>query len=507
MRNDLDGAHPQGPLPPNLPLKENEDIVRAVHNAALLLPDEEKADYVAAYNSVRALVLLESSPVRYYELENGNAEAAAERLTSFWRFRKRLFGDRAHLPMDLTGEGAMGKDEIELLKTGYLQLLPKDRHGRNVLFYHNSMEHPLLQGPGANLSKTRCNFYILALASRERVPLVALRYSENFVWHRSRSIQVYNTMRSMPLYLEAFIALFVPPSGARRAFEREMVPIIFEDFFKTKWFSRFRYHVGDPINYLQQFGIVKQHLPTFAGGLWSHQDFLSWMESLKVSPSEDDCKPPAVKKLKQSTDGVHRIRVEMPQERIDEGSKDFLSSTVFSATSRWLQEPMPKAELASDMMSLLLMKQDKLPNVGSACYPVLGMSTSDSGSTEYIRESIAKLQDRKNTPLRILASRRTGTVSDDVVDAVTSVTLRGYTIPEEARTRCDSPKSQRLVSDIDSLLNGEDQKPGGRNFQEIHSLMRLEEIEPGSRKRPTLADDLGDLLDATAFEVDDDEEL
>ena len=110
-------------------LKKNESLVNeAIEN----MHDKDKADYLFALEHSPLLVQKESCIVDFLRSENGNPQAAAERLVDYWRIRREIFGrQRAFLPMTL--QGAMAED-IDVLKTGVIVLLPPDKHGRPVLF-------------------------------------------------------------------------------------------------------------------------------------------------------------------------------------------------------------------------------------------------------------------------------------------------------------------------------------------------------------------------------------
>ena len=65
--------------------------------------------------------------------------AAARRLAKYWLVRKELFHERAFLKMlDISGEGALSSTDLQLLKRGYLQHLPRDDKGRSVFSFDRS---------------------------------------------------------------------------------------------------------------------------------------------------------------------------------------------------------------------------------------------------------------------------------------------------------------------------------------------------------------------------------
>jgi hypothetical protein len=68
--------------------------------------------------------------------------AAARRLANYWKLRKQVFQERAFLPMDVSGHGALTADDVRILQTGYCINLPRDAQGRCVLYADNSKKRP-----------------------------------------------------------------------------------------------------------------------------------------------------------------------------------------------------------------------------------------------------------------------------------------------------------------------------------------------------------------------------
>lgn len=60
---------------------------------------------------------------------------AARRVALYWKNRKEVFGDRAFLPLTLTGRSALKADEIAMVKTGYMAIMPDDQKGRPIYFH------------------------------------------------------------------------------------------------------------------------------------------------------------------------------------------------------------------------------------------------------------------------------------------------------------------------------------------------------------------------------------
>lgn len=104
--------------------------------------------------------------------EKSYPDAAARRLASYWRLRKEIFGpDKAFLPMDdLSGHGALSKQEVKLLKSGSVLHLPKDTQGRTVLYSDRSKRNP------AYTNQAVCRVMFFALQTAFNNPM------EGLVW-------------------------------------------------------------------------------------------------------------------------------------------------------------------------------------------------------------------------------------------------------------------------------------------------------------------------------------
>lgn len=127
--------------------------------AVRLLPDTDKAAYQEALTRSPHLVAVESPPKRYLQIERDPMDAA-RRLCAYWRQRKACFGTRAFLPMVQTGTGALSPEDVEMLGSGFVMLLPPDRYGRTVLLH----DRVRLSGLNAD-QRLRCIFYLLQVAS------------------------------------------------------------------------------------------------------------------------------------------------------------------------------------------------------------------------------------------------------------------------------------------------------------------------------------------------------
>jgi hypothetical protein len=130
-----------------------------MHAALLEIPTARKAEYLHALDQVPHLVQSESILVAFLRAENYDAWAAAERLVEHWKLRKKVFADKAFLPMTL--EGAMA-EEVENFEHGAVRLLPDDQKGRAVIFFDRIRCAYL----GMNRQSVhRCLFYVICVAA------------------------------------------------------------------------------------------------------------------------------------------------------------------------------------------------------------------------------------------------------------------------------------------------------------------------------------------------------
>lgn len=150
------------------PLSDSSDVLlRHLDDAVLLLPDNEKDAYLEALHLAPSLVQRESNPITFLRHENFNLWAASQRLVTYWRMRKEVFGPEAFLkPIHQTGSGALSATDIEILDAGYVRLLPKTAfNGRHVLWWDRDTLTPAQLRQRA--SRIRAFFYIMQLVMED----------------------------------------------------------------------------------------------------------------------------------------------------------------------------------------------------------------------------------------------------------------------------------------------------------------------------------------------------
>lgn len=155
----------------------------------------DKQDYRKASAD---LIANESDPARFLLRSDGNAEQAARKLVSYWTNRCILFGKRAAFaPMQI--DKALTLEDCKAMRSGYVQMLPKDSRGRHALFL-DSLDQEADER--LKLSTLRCLYYLLSVAVAEDTPVTMIRYSSTPLWNRSRVDLVTNLVRSVPVQLD-----------------------------------------------------------------------------------------------------------------------------------------------------------------------------------------------------------------------------------------------------------------------------------------------------------------
>lgn len=137
------------------------------------LPNQE--DYQEALRRVPELVERESSAAAFLRSTRYDPQAAAMKLVDYWSIRRKVFQDRAFLPM--TMNGAMEED-MEYLNKAIVVILANDKHLRPVVFTDRIR---CTKEVAPRDSVVRCFFYGLqTLAEQQNVQRKGYVYIENY---------------------------------------------------------------------------------------------------------------------------------------------------------------------------------------------------------------------------------------------------------------------------------------------------------------------------------------
>jgi hypothetical protein len=138
--------------------------LRHVEESIEMMALPEKAAYMEACSVDPRLIYTESNPIDLIRFEKYNSWAAARRLVAHWQMRKELFGSRAFRPLyDLSGEGALDAQDIAVIRTGSMSVLPTGCHTDTVVFFDRSrLSWDMMRD---NPAKLRAFFYTMSRVS------------------------------------------------------------------------------------------------------------------------------------------------------------------------------------------------------------------------------------------------------------------------------------------------------------------------------------------------------
>jgi len=254
----------------------------ALEEAIMLLPEEERVDYCRAKAEVPLIVQRESNPVWFLKFEKFNTWNAAKRLAYYWQERCNRFKERAFLPMNQTGEGALNKADVSLLKTGYTAFLPEDNDGRVVIVGDASRRKKR-----DNEAAMRLFFYWNQVVlqnphttTKGIVVIVLLTKASLDIFGRHAHDRHAVLLKAFP-WKNHGLHIICKNDFPLRAFLEEAIPMIFSLFPRNK--KRKYYHrCGSEEELVEKFqkeyGLSKQSIPDCIGGDWSYEQFLHWRE-------------------------------------------------------------------------------------------------------------------------------------------------------------------------------------------------------------------------------------
>lgn len=263
--------------------------IRRLEEAMDLLSEEEKSGYVAATRCVPYLVQTESDPLKFLKCEAYNAWAAAHRLAYYWKKRLEIFGDRAFLPLTLSGNGALNEEDVASFYAGYMSFLPNDYQGRTVLCYDPQKRN--VQSIGERM---RVSFYVWSIiCENERsvtngfVGIVILGTSRFGGSTIDATISVCSeiVMQAFPTFPHKMHLVNSPSGLGQRIFYEVILPIVIR-YMERMLRDCAIVHVGTNEQLIQKlgcFGFTQATLPDSLGGPWTTHEHIIWVkERLRI---------------------------------------------------------------------------------------------------------------------------------------------------------------------------------------------------------------------------------
>ncbi|GKY90619.1 hypothetical protein MPSEU_000035400 [Mayamaea pseudoterrestris] len=245
-----------------------------------LLPDDDKAVLLQARLEIPELVEKETPLIRFLRVERYNAWAAAKRLALYWKERKNVFGESAFLPLNQTGEGALSRDDVAFINSGFFALLGLDLQGRSVIYHDSSRRTSHLRDP-----RLRALFYFWTMLSENEnsqldgyqlITAMGKPVLDTVVSDAERLIA-----EAMPTRTYAMHICNVPTVSEKKSFMETMLPVLFRLIGGLK--KRSHVHVGetkeDIVKKLLMYDIPSNIVPKCLGGTWGFEEFSKWQEA------------------------------------------------------------------------------------------------------------------------------------------------------------------------------------------------------------------------------------
>jgi len=243
------------------------------------LEDCEKIALVQASETAPEVVERETPMIRFLRFENYNAWAAARRLALYWRIRKDVYGPRAFLPMNLSGEGTLTREEVIAMSAGYNVLLPYDKRGRSVMCYDLAR----IQDRSLD-TRVRISFYLVHVVSEN--PMSQLQGIQVLIILRTTkpdqaTQKVMNrVLDANPMKILTMHVMNCPYDSERTTFLETLVPIwlrVLGVIMKTSNIL-VAGTKEELMGKLSKYDFVPEGVPECLGGTWSYDMFSQWLE-------------------------------------------------------------------------------------------------------------------------------------------------------------------------------------------------------------------------------------
>lgn len=234
------------------------------------LPANTAAPYLEAVSNARPQIWEEEVDAsKFLRVEHFNKDFAAKRLTKYWKLRGQLFGSKRYESLYQTGEDALGKKDVMVLISGFLNIHPNDNSGCPVLYIDGTR----LPAGSVNASRDRCLFYMFSILAEseesQREGIVLLYRVEKEPFSRIDVRVLANLAVSLPLRFKSvhLLSHHKVSSDTKKHFG-----------FAKEVHLHFGASKGAVLEKLLSFGLKKAGLPKSFDGDWGYSKFIQWGE-------------------------------------------------------------------------------------------------------------------------------------------------------------------------------------------------------------------------------------
>lgn len=252
------------------------DLAKAIE----LIPLISKSAYMKALAEAPQLISRESNPASFLVHERFNVVAAARRLVKYWEVRVEIFESRAFLPLDQTGEGALDRRDLAALGTSYLMCLPKDSHGRAVIFCDGTR-----LSKSTRQSRLRTSFYMYSIAAETEISqtdgLILLYVATEPSFDRANKESLDLVLSAIPAGIRDVHLLKYPASTSEDWLSDKIDAASLHEFRQiaknqvVQHITRSRTSIAEK---LEPYGMTVRNLPRSIGGDFGFDRFFQWQE-------------------------------------------------------------------------------------------------------------------------------------------------------------------------------------------------------------------------------------
>lgn len=260
----------------------------AFYDALTLFPDETKQGLLEALRIDPELVARESNCDTFLRSEDYNVWRAASKYVAYWEERKRVFGHRFCLPMNLSGNGTLTEEDINVIRLGVAVVLPNDSEGSPVVRWDRSKVRSC--SDFTVRTRSRVVFFFLHELSRLQdsqvhgvVAVVALQNPEPMRFFKGSGCKyALDQIASIfPMKLKKVIVFFPPLFWDKlRMLEFLLRPILRAINSSYDLVLIKRGLAEEYATELEARGLARGGIPTDMGGDWAYgQDFHVWLKA------------------------------------------------------------------------------------------------------------------------------------------------------------------------------------------------------------------------------------
>jgi len=255
------------------------NIHEALQRALEAIPTQEKVDYLTALRLAPYLILHESDPARFLVSHAYDAQQAARGLVRYWKNRRDYFGERAFLPMTMTGDGSLTPEDIDFFKCGTLVISGQDRQGCPVIifdpsrrtldssasmrlraaFYHYQIvsEYPASQTDGFVV------FHVIGAPNYDKITTNSTKMLLGTFPVKMKAFHVFDCMKKVDLF--------------RRGFVQGLIGIFLSIYSSCKTHFHPAQRREEIIQILESHhGLSREVMPCSIGGSWAYESFEEW---------------------------------------------------------------------------------------------------------------------------------------------------------------------------------------------------------------------------------------